>query len=195
MSKVLTFSRVFPSYHPKAGQPTHFVEKIWQSLGGPTHEHAMAFAERPGDYTSSIAWGYRMVDGIKHHTIRAGQHWKVGDWFRPVVWGNDVNPKSGRSGPYHSKQITFAPDIQVKKTWDFEMDACGVCSIAKPGEQQIYTFDYSEDMDDHIAANDGLSPEDFYWWFSRSPEFKKKEGFEGQIICWNENIEYLKTND
>jgi hypothetical protein len=30
MSKVLTFSRVFPSYHPKAGHPTYFVEKMLQ---------------------------------------------------------------------------------------------------------------------------------------------------------------------
>lgn len=112
MSKVITFSRFFPAYHPKAGQPTYFVEKIWQSLGGPTHDHAMAFAERPGDYTSSIAWGYRMVDGIKHHTIRAGHRWKEGDWFSPRVW-------SGK--PYRSKMIQFAPDIQVKKVWDFDI--------------------------------------------------------------------------
>lgn len=28
MSKILTFSRVFPAYHPKAGQPTFFVGGI-----------------------------------------------------------------------------------------------------------------------------------------------------------------------
>jgi hypothetical protein len=30
--KVITFSRTYPSYHPKAGQPTYFVEKVWSSL-------------------------------------------------------------------------------------------------------------------------------------------------------------------
>jgi hypothetical protein len=34
MSRVLTFSRVFPAYHPKAGQPTGFVEKIWKGYYG-----------------------------------------------------------------------------------------------------------------------------------------------------------------
>lgn len=32
MAKVITFSRTFPSYHPKAGQPTYFVEKFYNSL-------------------------------------------------------------------------------------------------------------------------------------------------------------------
>jgi hypothetical protein len=32
MSKVITFSRVFPKYHQKAVEPTHFVEKIYKSL-------------------------------------------------------------------------------------------------------------------------------------------------------------------
>ena len=32
MSKVIIFSRVFPAYHQKVGQPTYFVEKLWQSI-------------------------------------------------------------------------------------------------------------------------------------------------------------------
>ncbi|MGL4598529.1 MAG: hypothetical protein ACRCYO_13510 [Bacteroidia bacterium] len=32
MAKVITFSRVFPAHHPKKGQPTHFVEKVWANL-------------------------------------------------------------------------------------------------------------------------------------------------------------------
>lgn len=32
MAKVITFSRQFPSYHPKAGQPTYFVEKVLRSV-------------------------------------------------------------------------------------------------------------------------------------------------------------------
>lgn len=35
MAKVITFSRVFPSYHPKAGQPTYFVEAIYKALYRP----------------------------------------------------------------------------------------------------------------------------------------------------------------
>ena len=33
MAKVITFSRTFPSYHPKKGQPTYFVEAILTQLG------------------------------------------------------------------------------------------------------------------------------------------------------------------
>lgn len=181
MARVITFSRTYPSYHPKAGQLTYFVEKIWASLfvkGIPE-----LYFERVKEAFPEIAWSDKNVMP-KHHTIRAGHRWKEGDWFSPRVWGNDINPKTGKSGPYHSKQITIGPDIQVKKTWDFEMDILGVC------EQQIYTFCYDEDMDERIAKNDGLSPEDWYWWFSRSPDFKKNGGFQGQIICWNDSIEY-----
>lgn len=40
-----------------------------------------------------------------------------------------------------------------------------------------------------IAANDGLEVLDFHSWFSIHPK-KKEQGFIGQILCWNENIEY-----
>ena len=39
MAKVITVSQKFPASHPKAGQPTHFVEKIWCSLGGVQDEY------------------------------------------------------------------------------------------------------------------------------------------------------------
>src|SRR5690606_34440424 len=171
MARVITFSRVYPPYHPKAGQPTYFIEKIWASLNRPVICNNKLKKESSND---DIIWP-------KYHTIRAGHRWKVGDWFSPRVW-------SGK--PYNSKMITIAPDIQIKKVWDFEMDILVVCSIAKPGEQQIYKLCYDEDMDERIAKNDGLSPEDWYWWFRRSPDFKKNDGFHGQIICWNESIEY-----
>jgi hypothetical protein len=32
MAKVITFSRFFPAYHPRKGEPTYFVEKIWAHL-------------------------------------------------------------------------------------------------------------------------------------------------------------------
>lgn len=190
MSRVITFSRTYPSYHPNAGEQTYFVEKIWKSFykdGLPESFHPFI------DNTVDILTKRHFFDyanwlqelGPKYHTIRAGHRWKVGDWFSPRVW---MLP--GGRFTKGNKQIQFAPDIQIKKVWDFEMDLLGICTIAKPGEQQTYTFMYSEDMDEEIASNDGLTPEDFYWWFSRSPDFKKKGGFQGQIISWNENIEY-----
>lgn len=173
MSRVITFSRVFPSYHPKAGQSTFFEYKIARSLYDQrliTDEIGMRFP----DLVAMVAYGHEP----KHHTIRAGNRWKAGDWFSPAVWGNDINPKSGRSGPYQSKQIKFAPDIQIKKVWDFMVDVEGCFFI----NQKLYAYPNSEHTLQPLAKNDGLEWMDLLNWF--------QEPMIGQIICWNENIEY-----
>lgn len=187
------FARFFPAYHPKAGQPTYFVEKIWESMIQTEHISLSKCVQlsRETGIGDLDMYKVRKIDfDPKYHTIRAGRSVKVGDFIRPSVW-------SGK--PYASPQIIIGPDIEVKKTWDFEMDILGVCSIGDPGEQLEYTFvrRMIEDnildensLDNTIARNDGLTPEDFYFWFSRSPEFKKNEGFEGQILCWSDNVEY-----
>jgi len=170
MAKVITFSRVFPSYHPRAGEPTHFVEAIINSLYRflPAPKEAVKLYDDP-KFQSIRA---------KHHTIRAGHRFKAGDWFSPRVW-------SGK--PYNSKQIIFAPDTEVKKTWDFEICGFGAFNDAiitingQPPKQKMIPI---------ISSNDGLTEADFSDWFCLSPEFKKKKYFEGQIICWNENINY-----
>lgn len=173
MSRVITFSRVFPSYHPRKGQPTRFLEKIYASLADTQPGFKI-----PNDANAFWDW-YEYYNAIpKHHTIRAGHRWKVGDWFSPAVWGNDINPKSGRRGPYHSKQIKFAPDIQIKKVWDFMVDVEGCFFI----NQKLYAYPNSEHTLQPLAKNDGLEWMDLLNWF--------QEPMIGQIICWNENIEY-----
>jgi hypothetical protein len=169
MSKIITFSRIFPSYHPKAGQPTFFVEKIWESL------YLSHFVET-GYFDKMLSAGFNIGQhGIyepKHHTIRSGHRWKAGDWFSPRVW-------SGK--PYHSKQIIIGPDIQVKKTWRFEIKQT-------PGYGMrlwINGFIIDTVIQIKLTQNDGLSMDDFMRWF----QFPKP--FSGQIICWNENINYL----
>src|SRR6185312_11465979 len=110
MSKVLTFSRTFPAYHARAGEPTYFVEKIWKFLWdneksnyNPVREYFQCYDEVfPVNYEDE-------KENIHHHapkvhTIRAGHRWKVGDKFSPRVW-------SGKT--YCSKQITIAPDIEI----------------------------------------------------------------------------------
>jgi hypothetical protein len=110
------------------------------------------------------------IDKWKHHTIRAGHRWKEGDWFSPRVW-------SGKS--YASKQIQFAPDIQIKKIWNFDVD---------PWESYVINSKplcYSEFK--AVALNDGFTAgDDLELWLN----VKRGEAFNGQIICWNENIEY-----
>lgn len=175
MSRVITFSRTYPSYHPKAGQRTYFVEKILNSLFS-LNGLGYSYKDLCGLNPNIVPWELfksleRSEEGLKHHTIRAGHRWKVGDWFSPRVWSGV---------PYNSKQITFAPDIQIKKIWNFNIDECGVMSLGDVGKQDYYL---QEGQDKIIAENDGLELMDFYWWFNKYP-------LVAQIISWNENIEY-----
>lgn len=172
MSKVLTFSRTFPAYHPKAGQPTYFVERLWQSFA--------LLPEKVSVPSIKITLSMNeLANGIpKHHTIRSGNRWKVGDKFSPRVW-------SGR--PYASKQLVIAQDIEIKKTWDIEWDINGVASMCKPGGQMKYL---DEGVDELIAKNDGLSEIDFAEWLVMPNYRKEVESGPMQIICWNDQIEY-----
>jgi hypothetical protein len=174
MSKVIMFSRTFPAYHPQAGMPTFFVEKLWTSIAfniDNFYDHALTkethnFKLYPFD--------------SKHHTIRKGNRFKVGDKFSPRVWGNDINPKSGKRGPYHSKQITIAPDVDVKKTYKFEITDQG--SIFIEGKHYPY---FGE-----VCKNDGLSGEDFLDWFQIEYDSCNNKPFDCQIICWSDSINY-----
>lgn len=183
MAKVITVSQKFPSSHPKSGQPTHFVEKIWDSLGGVKDQYRPPF-ENYQNFKESILWGYK-IHGSKHHTVRLGRRWKTGDIASIRTWGTDINPKSKRSGPYHSKQIIIAPDVEVTVT-----DIIISCVGWSPLEVMKLTAE-SEKLrlipSKDIAKNDGLLWEDFEDWFN--PNGKIQE-IEAQIICWNKNIKY-----
>lgn len=167
--RVLTFSRTFPPYHPKAGQPTYFVEKINTGL------FELGIIVDLFHLPRSVEWNKDVFEDCdpKFHTLRAGHRWKAGDYFSPRVW-------SGMA--YRSKQDIIGPDIEIKKTWDIVLDECGVPSIN--GFYDYSDFVASEDFFPTLAKNDGLSEEDLHFWF---PLGKK---FDGQIICWNEKIEY-----
>lgn len=174
--RVITFSRQFPVKHPKAGQPTFFVEQIYNSIG-----LKIGNTKQSGDIPKEM-WDkvndFVLLDGEqkKHHTIRAGSRWKEGDWFSPRVW-------SGK--PYASKQIEFAPPIQIKKIFE-------VCLNVTAAEGFNWWVDghiIPTDEVTMLAKNDGLEINDFLNWFMIHPK-SKKEGFIGQILCWNESIEY-----
>lgn len=121
--------------------------------------------------------------GGKKHTIRSGKRWKTGDMASIRVWGDDINPKSGRKGPYHSKQITIASDVEVV-VFDFEIKKGSIYIQGK------CVYDFCEEKDINIvnlkklAENDGLTDSDLLSWF------KYPNDFSGQIICWNKSIKY-----
>lgn len=171
MSKVITFSMVFPAYHPKAGQPTFFVEKVLNSflMGG----NSIYTEDTSIEFIKSLS---KDMFHPKHHTIRAGNRWKVGDKFSPRVW-------SGK--PYNSKQIIIAPDIEIKKVWDVKVEKevyynenSGVNVITKISINGAHkTANYEP-----LAKNDGLSLDDLCYWFAKP--------MIGQIICWSKNVNY-----
>jgi hypothetical protein len=163
MSRVLTFSRTFPSYHPRKGEPTYFVEKLNKSL--PIWKYGIIFTDLIHNDIPFFDIEYYKTCEKKYHTIRAGHRWKVGDNFSPRVW-------SGK--PYQSKQIIIAPDLEVKKVWDFEI---------KENSIMVNSFLYSG-AENRIAKNDGLDRDDFLNWF------KYPKSFDGQIICWDSSINY-----
>jgi hypothetical protein len=159
MSRVITFSRQFPSYHPKKGQPTYFVEKVCRGIH--------SWSKEAKEICDLDVWASCIP---KNHTIRAGKRWKVGDKFSPRVW-------SGK--PYNSKQIIIAPDIEIKKVWDFEIKD-GLFFIG----EDLYAYNSSVELLDKLAENDGLNQIDLLNWFKYPKEFS------GQIISWNDKIEY-----
>jgi len=102
----------------------------------------------------------------KSHTIRAGHRWKVGDFFSPREWSGT---------PYRSKQTVLFDDIEIKKVWDVKITA------------DFRIFVGGDEIINHIqdlARNDGLSLHDFMFWFAGSLPF------DGQIICWNNDVDY-----
>ncbi len=168
MSRIITFSQYFPAYHPKAGQPTYFVEKFYNSLYA--RNNLM-------DYPKGLEINESILE-MKNHTIRAGSRWKKGDYFSPRVW-------SGR--PYFTPQIILAPDTLITEVYDFSIQPA----------YKMLPLDYDTDItvnhnyyhtDDKImkvvAQNDGLSLVELLQWF------KYPKPFSGQIICWNENAKY-----
>lgn len=184
MSKVITFSRVFPKYHPKAGQPTYFIEKIllpFYGCGFMGYEYASTLQDlnatlNGGEHKEALSLWSNFWDltvgnqelTYKYHTIRSGNRWKVGDKFSPRVW-------SGK--PYKSKQIVIAPDIEILNIYNIK--------IYKDNEVSINGMSYQHLLlCEKLAKNDGLSIADFASWFLPSLPF------EGQVICWSDDVSY-----
>jgi len=179
--KVITFARYFPKKHQREGEATFFVERIWKGLdtGNRMNGEYSIYYKLPrlmkdGHWQLPHLWRDQMIDKKffpKYHTIRAGKRWKVGDWFSPRIW-------SGL--PYRSKQIQFAPDIQIKNIWDVNIggERFNKCVSVVHDNSKYETLIPLAD----VAKNDGLSNDDFINWFPNN--------FSGQILCWSNKIKY-----
>lgn len=161
--RVITFAKQYPGYHPRKREPTYFVQKILHSLVTPNYKPVTEIGTPP-----------------KFHTIRAGNRWKVGDKFSARYWGDDINEKTGKAGPYQSKQIEFA-QLEVKKVWSIKIDGYLIWI-----NKELFSWHSHSHEVEKLAKNDGLTINDFWDWFPK----KKGKVFEGQIICWNDSIDY-----
>lgn len=158
----MTFSRFFPGYHPRNGEPTYFLEKLWAGW------LKIGLIDDIFVMREDVCFDFGVYKDCtpKYHTIRAGHRWKVGDKFSPRVWSGT---------PYRSKQVVIGPDIEVKKVWDIRI---------KPG---LYWINDKPFFNIYLLAErDGLEMNDLVNWFHLKPG----KVFDGQIICWNENIKY-----
>jgi len=181
MSRVITFSRVFPKYHPKAGKDTFFVEKILNGIM-PKQQNGVIDLNTLPEGVNAIVNDFVLLctpEDIKGHTIRASNRWKVGDKFSPRVW---------LGKPYRSKQITIAPDIEIKKIWDFNFNTAVFLDESKV---LINGENINKETFIELAKNDGLAPMDLLEWFGDGHAMStKRKDFKGQIIAWQENINY-----
>lgn len=171
--KYIMCSRNFPKGHPRQGEATYFVEKIWKSIwdshkgsNNPLHPYWEL-------YDDAFPIQYDVMENIhqhqpKPHTIRNGSRFKPGDMASLRVWSDK---------PYRSKQIEFA-QVEVKKVWDIEISEFWFINGCIMEHDQVV----------ELAKNDGLAYDDFVSWFNIHP--KKKDVFRGQVICWNDRIIY-----
>jgi hypothetical protein len=182
MSRVITFSTKFPSHHPRKGEPTLFVEKLYNSFNkkvdfnGKSEEFFMPFEEEvrklnmwrdiPFNKVTDFLERLENRQGLKPkiHTIRAGSRWKAGDFYSPRIWS---------AAPYNSKQIIIMPDTEIVRTQRFEI---------LPGRgvfidyRDIGFFSEKGDVMMELADNDGLSVDDMKAWF------RNGRYFLGQIL-------------
>lgn len=176
--KVLTFSRHFPTGHPKAGQKTYFVEKVWNTMRLPDFSlpkemrqyiHAYEQLLSPEQYLQGIN-----VQDKKHHTIRSGSRWKPGDMASLRVWSDK---------PYRSKQIEFA-QVEIVRVWEIEISEFWFVNGGILEHRQVV----------ELAKNDGLEYTDFVNWFNIHPK-QKDHVFKGQILTWSDKINYTHLTE
>ncbi len=156
---VLTLSKTFPKWHPRAGEPTYFKEKF---------EQAQAIT-KAGKFPCGLP--YPDFIDPKYHTLRGNYErwWKI---FEQIAQGKAcLVLKQWIGVPYRSKQETIAvltkdDGIGIQKLkfasdrdghqcwWNFSIDG------------RYCHYDTKADyVPNELAENDGLSYKDWQDWF------------------------------
>jgi len=181
--KRMSFSRQFPAYHKRKGEPTYFVEKILTEIGIRFLEND--YLEMLCKLNPSISRPFlkKFQNSLtsqevcaKKHTIRSlSKQMQIGDKILPVCW-------AGR--PYHKTkegfwQIVFAPEIEVKHAWDLS--------------QNVLDYLYENALMVDFSKNDGLTYDDLILWLKlpkQEESWKFSVNNNYQIICWDEKLKY-----
>ena len=146
---ILTISCTFPSYHPRRGEETGFVEKIENALSA--NVDAVQIYDQP----------------YKLHTIRGN----FPLWQKRIAEVQDgtavLSLRYWSGKPYNSPQVEFAR-LTAGNGVGVQMVHI---DLSVPSIPNFYMPEYStRDIDGfpsvcHIPMNDGLSVEDFAEWF------------------------------
>ena len=175
MAKVITYSRNFQKSHPRSGDSTFFVEKLYNSLGivPSLNELLELNPTKPKELITQFFYNIN-VDEIlfekpKHNTIRVGNRFKKGEYFSPRIWSGN---------PYYSPQIILAKDQLITQTYEIEIFPTNEIYINKK-----FFGSFASENFYSLSTNDGLSGKDFINWFNKLP-------FKGQIICWSKEVIY-----
>lgn len=179
--KQISFARKFLKAHPRHGEETHFVEKIWANDDAFSGQYIKPLNT---NLLEKEFKSYQNTDFVrKGHTIRANHRWNPNDHFDATCWW---------ANPYNSPVIIFAKDIIIHKTYDFSIRK--IRSLRYGAEvlldgSKIASFENGIwasgiDIIETIAKNDGLSIDDFTDWFGFNSDF------DGQIIIWDPEITY-----
>lgn len=156
--------------HPKAGQPTYFIEKFSISMG---IERKLFGLNPVVDFSileSPATLGLEHFNELqpKGHTIRMGRHFKPNDELTLAVWSDK---------PYRSKQI---------KLWTGPIRAIDIDIIIEEHYDELYlSLRPGHIKLKELAKNDGLSLEDFRHWFNLPAG-----EHAAQILIWNPDINY-----
>lgn len=182
----IKFSTKFPAYHPRAGEPTNFIEKLWAHFypdGVPPEIYEAVFYGVVGFEKRYFLTPKKNHNPIRRteiryerspnalpllpklHTIRRGKRWKAGDYANLKVWSG---------APYRSKPIIIVPEAKIMKVYDFWKNG-NLIRINKKRLIRSKLF--------MLAQNDGLSVTDMMDWFNVPT-------FEGQVLCFDENVKY-----
>ena len=179
MAKVRTLSRKFMKGQPLESIPTFFVEYFLNSLKVDYRNQSyldklfnlnlksidlrkLTMYDIANFHNSLL----QATNFTKKHTIRGGNHFKVGDNISLRVWLNK---------PYNSPQVILWDDLKVKKVYDFSKDLLSDNFTLNGKELR-----FNEVL--KIANNDGLELSAFNQWFNKP--------FNGQLISWVDDINY-----